>query len=329
MNKQRLISGITISGDLTVAHYLVVIKQLQKIAATQSEFFLFVADLHAVTTPFSPVVLVQRREAALATFYALGFKPTQIFVQSDIEAHSLLYFLLARYAFVGELNRMTQFKSKQNHHGQLVGLFTYPLLMAADILLYDANVLVGPDQKQHVELTRNLALRINNFYKQPLFHVPNLIAFHPQYRIRDLQLPTQKMSKSTLNKKGTLFLTDSPAVIRQKLQRAVTDSENRIAFDFTKQPGVANLILLYALASDLTPETAEKKLKTLPNYFALKELVAEALITHLTPLQDKLTAIKKSPTKLHRWRQLGAKNARKLATTKLTQLAKVWGFDWS
>lgn len=329
MNKQTLISGITISGDLTIAHYLVVAKQLQTQYHKSHHLLLFVADLHAVTTPFDPKMVAKRRLKTLAAYYAMGFKPENVFVQSDILEHSLLYFLLARYALIGELKRMTQFKAKQNQYGQLAALFNYPLLMAADILLYDADVLVGPDQKQHIELSRNLAIRINNLYRKPLFHVPKLIGFHPEYRIRDLQNPTQKMSKSTLNQKGIIFLTDSPSVIRKKIQRAVTDSDNKIVFDFKHQPGVANLILLYALAREIDPKIATKELQALPNYFVLKELVADTIIALLNPLQAKIAALAKNPTQLNRFRKIGAKTAATLAKTKMRSLAPFWGFDWN
>ncbi len=329
MNKQRLISGITISGDLTIAHYLVVARQLQNQYQKSHHLLLFVADLHAVTTPFDPKMVANRRLKTLATYYAIGFNPKNVFVQSDVAAHSLLYFLLARYALIGELRRMTQFKTKQNQYGQLAGLFNYPLLMAADILLYDADVLVGPDQKQHIELTRNLAFRINNLYQKNLFHVPKLIGFHPQYRIRDLQNPTQKMSKSTTNQKGIIFLMDSPTTVRKKIQRAVTDSDNKIVFDFTKQPGVANLILLYALARDISPQAAEQTLQSLPDYFALKELVADTLIALLTPLQAKITAFLQNPTQLLHYRKIGAQTATSFARTKMRFLAPFWGFDWN
>ncbi len=323
----NLIAGITISGDLTIAHYLIVIKQLLKLQNNHN-LLLFVADLHAVTIDYDVKLIRKRRLQTLATYYACGFDPKTVFVQSDIYEHSMLYFLLARYASVGELKRMTQFKSKTQKYGQTAGLFNYPLLMAADILLYDANVVVGPDQKQHVELTRNLALKINNYYNQTVFKLPNLITFDQNHKIRDLQNPTQKMSKSQTNVKGIIFLHDSPAIIRQKLAIAVTDSENKISFNFTKKPGVSNLILLYALMHDLTIRQAVNQLSKLSNYYELKMTVADAIIDVLKPLQKTITEWLKHPDKIFKYRQIGKKHVHNLAKTKFATLAKICGFDW-
>ena len=329
MKKVNLVSGITISGDLTIAHYLIVIKkfiQLQK----NYNLLLFVADLHATTTSYHPQDLQKRRWNTLATYYACGFKPTNVFVQSDVSQHAVLYLLLARYTAIGELKRMTQFKHKKQlqQTGLNAGLFNYPLLMAADILLYDADVVVGPDQKQHVELTRNLAHRINHHYQVKLFHMPELIHFNPLYRIRDLQNPENKMSKSGPRQQGIIFLSDNTDVVRLKILSAVTDSENRIAFDFERKPGVSNLILLFALCNDLSIEKATEQLRTLPNYQVLKEKVALVIIQILEDLRVKQKAFLQNPELLEKYRQIGATNAQKMAGAKLAEVAGPLGFDF-
>ena len=331
MQKRNLVSGITPSNCLTIAHYLVVIKKLVKLQENYN-LLLFVADLHAVTNGYEPKNLPKYRQELLATYYACGFKPENVFVQSDILEHAFLMVLLTKYTKIGELKRMTQFKDKNTQkEDPMFGLLNYPILMAADILLYDADVVVGSDQKQHVELTRDLATRVNKNRSKKLFHVPELVDFNGLYRIRDLQNPQNKMSKSSLKanyRQGVICLKDSDGEIRNKILNAVTDSENRIAFDFERKPGVSNLILLFALCNDLSIEKATEQLRTLPNYQVLKEKVASAIIQVLEDLRVKQQAFLQNPELLEKYRQIGATNAQKMAAAKLTTIGDPFGFDF-
>ncbi|WHP39216.1 MAG: tryptophan--tRNA ligase [Mollicutes bacterium] len=326
--KKKLVSGITISGNLTIAHYLIVIKHLRQLA-NDYELFLFIADFHAITTVHNSQTLQHLRLQAAIQYLACGIPPEAIFVQSEVAGHTELAFLLGCHVPLGELSRMTQFKSKSSPEQTSFALLNYPLLMAADILLYDGDVLVGSDQKQHVELTRNLAERLNRKFGS-CFHLPELITTPiNQYRIRDLQSPEVKMSKSADKPQGILFLSDDPETIRQKIKTCVTDSENNIYFDFANKPGISNLILLYALCSDLSISEAEINLKkACQNYLELKNLVSETIIQVLAPVQKQIIHYAKNPELVSKILAQGNQRAQKFSNAKMRLLSSKIGFSF-
>ncbi len=253
---KRIVSGIKPTGTLTLGNYIGAIKQfvaLQK-AMPEDEFFLFIADLHALTTPQEPSELRQRIKEIAGMYLACGLDPnrTVLYIQSEIKEHAELGYLLQCFTYMGELERMTQFKDKSKNKDVLLtsSLFTYPALMAADIILYDADyVPVGEDQKQHLELTRDIASRFNNRYGD-FFTVPEPIIPKVGARIMDLQDPTKKMSKSDETDKGFISLFDDPGIAAKKIKSAVTDSIGIVQFDPQNQPGIANLLAIYSSLSD-------------------------------------------------------------------------------
>jgi len=293
---KRILSGIQPTGTLTLGNYIGAIMrfvQLQK-SMEDAEFYMFVADLHAITTEQNPSELRQRTKQVAAMYLAAGLdkEKTILFIQSEIKEHAELGYLLQCFTYIGELERMTQFKdkSKKQASGITAALFTYPALMAADILLYDADfVPVGDDQKQHIELTRDVANRFNNrfgeFFKVPEPFIPKVGA-----RIMDLQNPTQKMSKSDSSDKGYIALLDDEATITKKIKSAVTDSIGIVKYDPDNQPGVANLLTIY---SALTSENIDDIVSKYHNlgYKEFKEDLARIVVGALMPLQLRYKAI--------------------------------------
>lgn len=325
---KNVVSAITLSGSLTIAHYLMVLKPLLNLSQDHN-LFLFLADLHATTTSHNSHKLQFLTKTTASYLFACGFKEAEIFIQSQINGLGKLCFLLGSYTSIGVLKRMTQFKTKSAQTDfQNLALLNYPLLMASDILLYDADVLVGNDQKQHIELTRNLAERINNQFSSHLFHLPNLLSFpFFAYRIRDLQNPLQKMSKSSSNPHSIIFLHDNEKIIREKIIKSKTDSENKISVDFAKKPGVSNLILLYALAKNLSLSQAETFLaKTCHDYLQLKITVSDALVAILKPLQIKANYLQKNYQKIQKNLELGRKRAQNQVSEKMSIINKHFGF---
>ncbi len=276
---KKMLSAIQPTNDLTIGNYLGAITNFVKF---QDEFenIIFIADLHALTTEFKKDVN-EMSINILKYYLASGLNPekTIIFKQSDVIEHTFLSYLLTCNTTIGELNRMTQFKDKsskiKNANGTEyipTGLLVYPILMAADILLYNPNVVVvGSDQKQHLELTRNLATRVNNKLKKDFFIVPKPYIAKFGARIMDLQDPSKKMSKSSENKKGTIFLSDSEKDVEQKIKSALTDSLNRIKYDVENQPGISNLITIYHLISNLSIEEIENRYRNIENYGVFKK----------------------------------------------------------
>ncbi len=239
---KRVLSGIRANSDLTLGNYLGALKpwvELQSSNDQETEYFFFVPNLHSLIARPDPGSLRDNTLSNVAWFLAAGLDPAKVtlFVQSQVPAHAELAWIFNNYVTMGELNRMTQFKDKSRTsgaEGQLVGLYTYPTLMAADILLYDTNeVPVGSDQRQHVELARDIGERFNNLYG-PTFTLPRAVLPDVGHRIMNLQDPTSKMSKSDEDGSGNLMLSDSPDVLRQKIKRAVTDSGNEITLDTEK-----------------------------------------------------------------------------------------------
>ncbi|MGD9761098.1 MAG: tryptophan--tRNA ligase [Candidatus Izemoplasmatales bacterium] len=289
---KRIVSGIKPTGTLTLGNYIGAIKQFVKLqqARKEDEFFLFVADMHAITTRQVPHELRKRTLDIAAMYLACGLEKdrTVLFIQSEIIEHVELGYILQSNTYMGELERMTQFKDKiaKQESSITSSLFTYPALMAADILLYDADyVPVGEDQKQHLELTRDIANRFNNFYGD-FFKVPEPLIPEVGSRIMDLQEPNKKMSKSDEFDKGYISLFDDEQAIRRKIRSAVTDSLAKIHFDPINQPGLANLLTIYASVTDKTIAEVVNIYQD-STYQDFKEALGEVLVQTLIPIQQR------------------------------------------
>ena len=320
-------SGIQPSGGLTLGNYLGSLQHWVKLQHDYDAIFSLV-DLHAITVRQDPLTFKINCYNTLAWYLAAGLDPkvSHIFLQSHVLAHAQLAWILSCYTYIGELNRMTQFKDKTKQHITNVnaGLFTYPVLMAADILLYRSNLVpVGADQKQHLELARNLAIRFNGLYGETLV-IPE--AYQPAIgvRIMSLQFPQQKMSKSAQDRLATIFLLDSPDEIRLKFKRAVTDSGQEIHFAPEQQPGIANLLTILAAITNRPITDWEKELVGC-GYGKFKELVAEAVIIWLTPLQARYNQVRGDQAYLDQVLAAGASYARHSAQLTLSKINDALG----
>jgi tryptophanyl-tRNA synthetase len=328
--KPIIFSGIQPSGNLTLGNYIGALKNWVDLQ-TKYDCLFSIVDLHAITVRQDPKILYQRCYDVLAIYLASGLDPEKniIFLQSHVPAHSQLGWILNCYAYIGELNRMTQFKdkSKKNESNISVGLFAYPTLMAADILLYQTNLVpVGADQKQHVEITRDLAIRFNNIYGE-VFTVPEV--YHPPLgaRLMSLQEPTKKMSKSDADANATIFLLDSPDIIANKLKRAVTDSGKDICFDVANKPGVANLLTLLAVVTSTSKSVDQLVIEMQgQGYGKLKSAVAESLVEFLRPMQERYKQLRQDQAYLNSVLKLGAERAIKLSQPTLEKVHEVIGF---
>jgi len=327
---KRILSGAKPTGDLTLGNYLGAVKRWADMSADQSrEHFFFVPNLHALTSRPDPEELKRDSRAVVAWLLASGVdhEHTYIFMQSQISAHSELTWILNNYATVGELNRMTQFKDKSQKlgaEGQLVGMYDYPVLMAADILLYDADeVPVGEDQKQHVELTRDIATRFNNLHGET-FKVPTPTVQAEGARIMDLQDPTRKMSKSDADLSGCILLEDDEKDIRKKIMRAVTDSGSQVAAAADK-PAVTNLLVIMSvLEGKPIPELEQKYAGK--GYGEFKQDLADLVVRKLQPLQhDFERLMKPGNDKIDKALEHGWWRASELANAKLGQVKELLG----
>ncbi|AIS52540.1 tryptophan--tRNA ligase TrpS [Thermoanaerobacter kivui] len=284
---KRVFSGVQPTGDIHIGNYLGAMRQFVKLQ-DDHECFFCVVDLHALTVPQDPKVLKEKTIELAALYLAIGLDPKKvtIFVQSHVPAHAELAWLLQCITYFGELSRMTQFKEKSKGKESVsVGLFTYPDLMAADILLYNTHyVPVGEDQKQHLELTRNIAQRFNNRFGET-FVVPEPMILKFGARIMSLTDPTKKMSKSDEDPYNRINLLDDPSLIRKKIMKAVTDSESEIRLDWDKKPGVSNLLTLYSLFTEMNVEEVENKFKG-QGYGTLKKELADVIIEKLAVIQQ-------------------------------------------
>jgi len=293
---KRIVSGIQPSGILTLGNYIGMIKktvELQK-SLTDYEFFLFVADLHAITVPQDPSEMRKRIRDVAAMYLAAGLDPekTVLFIQSEVYQHCELAHILECNTYMGELERMTQFKvkSQKQETGISCGLFTYPVLMAADILLYDADyVPVGEDQKQHLEITRDIALRFNNRYGD-FFTVPEPIIRKIGARIMDLQDPDKKMSKSSESDRGRISLYEDAATIKRNIKSAVTDSLGIMKYDPENQPGLANLITIYSVLAEITPDEVVSRYAG-QGYALFKEELGNLVAEEIGGLQKRYSEI--------------------------------------
>ncbi len=322
---ERVLSGIKPTGQLTLGNYIGALKNFPKFQE-QGETFLFIADLHALTLPIEPDVLRSNSRDLAAFYLASGLDPQKctIFLQSAVSAHAELNAILQNYLYMGELSRMTQFKEKSqklSDNAIGLGLFAYPVLMASDILLYDANIVpVGDDQTQHVEITRDLVNRFNHRYGKVLT-MPKAVVTKVGARIMSLSEPTKKMSKS--DPKGDIYLKDDLKVIRKKIMTAVTDSEALVKYDPENKPGVSNLLQIYAALKDLSMSEAEKAFEGC-NYGTFKTQVADLVCETLGNLQTKYNAIIASG-EVDRVLDMGAQKARLVANATLHRVQKAVG----
>ncbi len=289
---KRILTGLKPSGELTLGSLIGCINQMVKL---QDEYdsFMFVPDMHAITVKQDPKMLRERIRKNVALYLACGVDPDKntIYLQSENLYHANLSWVLECTTYMGEASRMTQYKDKSSKGENVtVGLFTYPILMAADILLYDADyVPVGIDQKQHVELARDIALRFNKTYGDT-FKMPEPMMSEVGVKIMDLQEPTKKMSKSDETYKGVILLLDDEKTIRKKIMSAVTDSDNKIYYDKDNKPGVSNLLTIYSSLKNISIEEAEDYFKDY-NYGNFKKEVADLVVSVLSNIQTKYNEI--------------------------------------
>jgi tryptophanyl-tRNA synthetase len=326
-SKPVLFSGIQPSGNLMIGNYVGAIKHWVMLQNKYECYFTLV-DLHTITVKQNPTTLRQRCYDFLTLYVACGLNPEQnsIFMQSHVPAHAQLTWILNCFTYMGELNRMTQFKDKSRRYTNNInaGLFDYPVLMAADILLYDSQLVpVGDDQKQHLELARDLAIRMNNMYGK-LFTIPEPYIPPSGGRIMSLQDPSKKMSKSDDNEQNYIALLDTSDVIRAKMKRAVTDSEREIHFHESK-PGISNLLTLYSIITAQTIADLEKKY-TNQGYGIFKNDIAEALIDFLAPLQERFHKLRQDNNKMKKILEHGALQAQKKANQTLAKVHEAIGF---
>ncbi|KFZ26833.1 MAG: Tryptophan--tRNA ligase [Candidatus Izimaplasma bacterium HR2] len=289
---KRILSGIQPTGSINLGTYLGSVKNFVKLQDKMPdyEFFIFIADLHAITIHKDKQFLRNKIKELAALYVACGLDPERVnlFIQSEVPAHSQLQYILQCNAYIGELERMTQFKdkAKKQEKGVTVGLFSYPTLMAADILLYDPDyVPVGRDQKQHLELTRDIAVRVNNRYND-IFTVPEPLIAEIGAKIQSLIDPTSKMSKSDPNEKSRIDMLDSENIIKKRIKSAMTDSIGTIKYDPIERPGISNLLTIYSVITNISFEDIEKKYEG-TGYKEFKEDLGEIVYQELKPIQDR------------------------------------------
>ncbi|MBE5833178.1 MAG: tryptophan--tRNA ligase [Butyrivibrio sp.] len=326
--KKRMLSGIQPSGDLHLGNYLGAIKNWAD-RVNDYECYYFMADLHTITVRQDPAELRRRSLNQLAQYIACGLDPEKntLFLQSHVPAHTQLSWVLNCYTMFGELSRMTQFKDKSEKHKDNInaGLFTYPVLMAADILLYQPDyVPVGEDQKQHVEICRDIAQRFNGIYGD-VFKIPEPLIAKQGARIYGLSTPGDKMSKSI--PEGCVFIMDEPDVIARKFKRAITDSdtENCVRYDKENKPGVANLMNIYSTITGKSFEEIEKEFEG-QGYGKFKPVVGEAVIEHLRPIREEAERLIKDKAYLEDVYRQGAEKASYVANKTLRKVYKKVGF---
>lgn len=326
-DKKALFSGMQATGNLTLGNYLGALKNWVNLC-DEYECFYSVVDMHSITVRQDPAELRRRARALLTLYIAAGLDPEKncIYYQSHVTGHAELAWILNCFTYMGELNRMTQFKDKSAKHADNInaGLFDYPVLMAADILLYQADVVpVGIDQMQHLELTRDIAQRFNSIYGD-VFTVPEAYIGKQGAKIMSLQDPTKKMSKSDENPNASIYLMDDPDTIMRKCKRAVTDSEALVAYR-DEQPGVKNLIDIYSACLNKTPAEVEKEFEG-KGYGDFKMAVGEAVISVLKPLQDRVAELEKDKSYIDTVIKNNAEKAQYISNKTLRKVQKKVGF---
>lgn len=331
MAKPILFSGIQPSGDLMLGNYIGSIKNWVKLQDDYQCLFSLV-NMHAITVEQNPQDLIKRSLDFVALYLASGIDPQKstVFIQSQVPEHAELAWILNCATYMGELNRMTQFKDKSQKHEHNInaGLFNYPVLMAADILLYQTELVpVGADQKQHLELTRDLAHRFNNRFEREIFKIPEpfIAPATSGGRIMSLQDPTSKMSKSDSNKNNFIALLDDPKTILKKCKKAVTDSGEVIEYDLDNKPGVSNLLTIYSVISGKTIEQVVKHFEG-KMYGHLKVELGELIVEYLAPIQQRFYQIREDEAYLNAVLKTGAENARTQAQKTLRDVQHTIGF---
>ncbi len=325
--KKVIFSGIQPSGGLTLGNYIGALRNWKNLQA-EYDCYYCVVDLHAVTVRQVPAELRRRTYETFALLLALGLDPQEntVFVQSHVAAHSQMCWALNCYTYYGELGRMTQFKEKSERHPDNInaGLFDYPVLMAGDILLYNTDLVpVGADQKQHLEITRDIAIRFNNIYGD-VFRVPEPYIPKLGARVMSLQEPTKKMSKSDENENGFIAILDDPDVIVRKLRRAVTDSEGSVTAREDK-PGVTNLMGILGALSGQTMEQIEDAFAG-KGYGDLKSAVADAVIGELSPIQAEYKRLIADKGQLEALMKEGREKAARVANRTMSKVYRKMGF---
>lgn len=324
---KKILTGLKPTGELTLGNYIGAIKQMKQLQ-DQYDSYLFVADLHALTVPQNPSDLRRRIRDFLALYIACGIDPNKnlIYLQSENEFIPAISWLLECSTYYGEASRMIQFKEKSKQHSNFsVGLLTYPVLMAADILYADIDLVpVGIDQKQHVELARDIAIRFNKNYGDT-FVIPEALISETGTKIKDLKDPTKKMSKSEENPNGVILMLDEEKAIRKKIMGATTDSEMSVHFDEEKKPGISNLMNIYAVLKEKTIDEIETEFQG-ENYGTFKKKVADAVVETLLPIQERYHELLHSNELDHILDQ-GISKSRKIAKNKYQDMAKKMGLE--
>jgi tryptophanyl-tRNA synthetase len=325
--KKIIFSGIQPSGSLTIGNYIGAMKNF---VALQDEYdcYYCIVDLHALTVRQDPADLRRRSLELAALYIAVGLDPKKVtlFIQSHVPAHSELAWILNCFTYMGELSRMTQFKdkSRKNEENINVGLFDYPALMAADILLYQADLVpIGEDQRQHLEVTRDLAIRFNNLYS-PTFTVPEAYYGKLGARVKSLQDPSAKMSKSDDDENAYIAILDEPDAVRRKLKRAVTDSDSSVRYNPEKKPGVSNLMTIYASMTGMEMPDVEKHFEG-KGYGAFKDGVAEAVIEGMRPVRERFAELSADKAYLEGVLKSSADRAARAAARTLSKVQKKVG----
>lgn len=325
----RVLSGVKPTGKMTLGNY---IGSFRNFASYQdeNETYIFIADLHALTKPIDPQDLRNNTYDILSFYLAAGLDPEKccLFKQSDIAEVALLNSIIINYIYMGELSRMTQYKDFVNKNAGKevgVGLFAYPVLMAADLFMYDTELCpVGEDQRQHVELAHDIARRINNRYKENILSMPKAITPKVGKRIMNLSDPTQKMSKSVKDPKGEIYLADDMKTVRKKFMSAKTDTGCEVKYDVENKPGISNLLQIYAAIKEISIEDAEKEFVGC-NYGTFKGKVADAVIAELEPFQQRYLSYRQNEELLNEIFSKGAVKAKVIATEVLERVKKAIG----
>jgi len=326
--KKRIFSGIQPSGNLTIGNYLGALKNFPQFQDEYDAIYC-VVDQHSITVRQDPEELRNHSFALLSLYLACGLDPKKatLFIQSQVPGHAQLSWVLGCYTYIGELNRMTQFKDKSAKHAENInaGLYTYPVLMAADILLYNTDMVpIGQDQKQHLELSRTIAERFNAIYG-PTFKVPEPYIGKSGAKIMSLQNPEKKMSKSDDNTNNFVLITEDPDVIMKKFKKAVTDSEAEVRYDPENKPGISNLLSIYAAVRSITVAEAEKEFAG-SRYGDFKIAVGECVRDELAPVKARYEEYMKDRRYLESVLKNGAENAAAIAEPMLKDVYEKVGF---
>ena len=322
---KRVFSGVQPTGNIHLGNYLGALKQFVELQEDH-ECIYCIVDMHAITVPQEPKALKKHILDVAALYLAVGVNPEKsiVFVQSDVSGHAELSWILTCNSYTGELSRMTQFKDKsKNKESAPAGLFTYPVLMAADILLYDTDIVpVGNDQKQHIELCRDIASRVNVKYEDT-FVIPEGRFLKAGARVMALDDPTKKMSKSAENIRSRISLLDEPSKIKKSIMKATTDSEGSVRFDIENKPGISNLLNIYSALSGASIEELEKKYEG-KGYGDFKKDLVEVTVDALAPIRKRYEEIRQSEELIRVLRE-GAEKADAIAQKTMKRVKKNFG----